>query len=86
MPTPAKDRFMGHILETIDMLDFNCMLLSKDLPKFNSAYLTHSIKIVSGMTQRMRRHLLVNRTELKQKLPKGVLRHGTEKSKKGKPT
>ena len=84
MPTPAKDRFMLYILQTFDALEFNCLLLSKDVPKFNSAYLTHSMSIITGMVQRIRRHLLVNRIELKQRLPKGVLKHGTKRLKKGK--
>ena len=84
MPTPAKDRFFKHVLETVDMLDYNCMVLSKDAPKFNSAYLTHSIAIIGGMAQRIRRHLLVNRASLINSLPKGVLKHGDKRVKKGR--
>ena len=86
MPTPAKDRFMESIHENVNALEFSCLVLSQDFPKFNSAYLTHAMKIITGMVQRIRRHLIVNHVDLKSSLPKGVLKHGekrhTEKQKR----
>jgi len=86
MPTPAKDRFMHHISETVNSLEFNCLQLSQDIRKFGTFHLTHSMSIMTGMAQNMRKYLIVNHIELKKKLPKGVLKHGdkrlTEKQKR----
>ena len=84
MSTPAKDRFMHHIHETINALEFTCLQLSQDIRKFGTFHLTHSMSIMTGMAQNMRKYLIVNHIELKQKLPKGVLKHGTKRPKKGK--
>jgi len=84
MPTPARDRFMGHIQETVNSLEFNCLVLTQDMPKFKSAYLTHAMKIITGMVQGIRRHLIIHHVDLKNTLEKGVKQHGTEKPKKGK--
>lgn len=84
MPVYAKARFMQHIMSTIDTLEFNCLQLSQDVPKFKSVYLTHAMKIMTGMVQSIRRHLIVNEVALINSLPKGVKQHGNESSKKGK--
>ena len=80
MPTPAKNRFMLSVHETVNALEVNCLQLSKDVEKFNSKYLTHTLSIMTGMIMRIRRELIVNRDTLINSLPKGVKPHGTEKS------
>lgn len=79
MSKPAKERFIEHIHETINALEFNCLQLSQDMPKFNSVYLTHAMKIMTGIVQRIRTHLIVNQIELMKLLPKGVKQHGNQK-------
>jgi len=84
MPTSAKDRFMHHVHETVNALEFNCLQLTQDIRKFDTFQLSHSMSIMTGMAQNMRKYLIVNHIELKQKLPKGVLKHGDKRPKKGK--
>jgi len=84
MPTPAKDRFMHHVSKTVRTIEYNCLMLSQDVPKFNDAYLTHNMTILNGMVHRICQHLIVNRDVLKNSLPKGVLKHGETRKKKGK--
>jgi len=84
MPTPAKDRFMRHVSKTVRTIEYNCLLLSQDVPKFNDAYLTHNMTILNGMVHRICQYMIVNRGKLKKSLPKGVLKHGESRKKKGK--
>jgi len=83
MPTPAKDRFMGHVQETIDGIAYKCLMLSQDVPKFKNGYLTHNMTIMLGLVEKVRVYLVVNHTLLKNSLPKGVKQHGRESKKKG---
>ena len=79
MTTPAKERFMLSVHETVNALEVNCLQLSKDVEKFKSKYLTHTLSIMTGMVMRVRRELIVNRVTLINLLPKGVLKHGETK-------
>ncbi len=84
MPTPAKDRFMRHVQESVDAIAYKCLMLTQDVPKFKNGYLTHSLSIVTGMVDKIRVYMVVNESLLKKSLPKGVLKHGDERKKKGK--
>jgi len=84
MSTPAKDHFMRHVQETIDGIAYKCLMLSQDVPKFKNDYLTHNMTIMLGLVEKVRVYLVVNHTLLKNSLPKGVLKHGETRKKKGK--
>ena len=78
MSTPAKNRFMNSIMEDTNKLESNCLRLAQDVNKFNVVHLTHSMSIIMGMVQSVRKYLIVNNVDLKKSLPKGVKRHGEE--------
>ena len=86
MSTPAKDRFMNTLMETTNALEYNCLRLTQDAKHFSDSYLTHSLTIITGMVQNVRKHLIVNKAVLINLLPKGVLSHGETKSRQKRKT
>jgi len=84
LSTPAKDRFFKTVMETIKALEFNCLQLAQDVRHFHSVKLTHSMTIIIGMVMSILKNLIVNKVELKNSLPKGVLSHGQSKKRRVK--
>lgn len=75
---------MNTLMETTNALEYNCLRLTQDAKHFNDSYLTHSLTIITGMVQNVRKHMIVNSVKLKNSLPKGVLSHGETKKRRVK--